>query len=116
MTLRLLCDEHVGKKSFYPQLRRHFTAEHVIDIPQLGRGTKDTKIWEYAVQNDYLVLTADDHFVDGSADPGQGLIPGVIYYDDSASINTLVAALRGINNHLSFNAISSNDTILYIPN
>jgi len=115
MALRVLCDEHVGKKSFYRQLRRKFTARHVLDVPALGRGSSDTDIWNHAININFNVLTADSHFVDGTANPGNGTHPGILFYDDDAKISECVTALEAIETHLSSSQIASNDDEIYIP-
>lgn len=115
MPLRLLCDEHVGKKSFFPQLKRNFSATHSTNISKLGKGASDTEIWKHAVDLNFNVLTADDHFINGNADPGDGTHPGVILYEDDAQINSLVSALLGVDNLLSSSMIASNDMTVHIP-
>lgn len=97
MTLCLLCDEHVDKKRFYPKLSKRYATEHIVDIPQLGAGADDPDIWQYAVANDYNVLTNDPDFKpNGSADPNNGTHPGVIYYDDSLAIDKRVKGIEKI--------------------
>lgn len=115
MALRLLCDEHVGKSSFYPQLRNRFTTKHVLDESQLGAGTADDVIWDYGVNVNFNVLTADEDFVTTDANPGNGTHPGVIYYDDDKPFQNLIRALEGLKSTVSSSAISSNDLVLYIP-
>lgn len=79
MTLRLLCDEHVGG-AIHAMLDSRFDTERVVDSPVLGPSADDTAIWRYADENGYVVFTNDRHFVDGTANPEDGTYPGVILY------------------------------------
>lgn len=115
MALRLLCDEHVGKAAFYPQLQQHFTVKHVLDEAPLGAGADDDEVWNHAVNVNFNVLTADDHFPQSKADPQNGTHPGVIYYDDAAAKSDLIRALRGISTAMTSSRIASNNLTLYIP-
>ena len=53
-------------------------------VPELGAGADD-EIRTYAVENDRNVVTEDPDFIDGSADPGTGMYPGVIFCTDRSS-------------------------------
>lgn len=79
--LRLLLDQHAGGE-LYDRLSASdaFDMELVRDVESLGSKADDDEIWRYAVENDRVVLTNDRHFVDGTADPGDGTHPGVIRY------------------------------------
>jgi len=112
MALRLLCDEMVDRANFYCQ--------HVLDQPTLGAGTSDSDIRKYAVSNSLTILTNDGDFrPKGGANPNNGTWPGVIYYDDDASVGKRVDAIRNIEGHLSTASIANyheqQQQILYIP-
>lgn len=79
--LRLLFDQHAGGE-LYDRLSaiEAFDTEQVRDIDSLGPRADDSDIWRYAVQNSRVVLTNDQHFVNGTADPGDGTHPSVIQY------------------------------------
>lgn len=111
----MLCDEHVGKAEFYPRLEAEFTVRHVIDVATLGPGTADEQIWEYADDIDYNVFTNDDDFIDGSADPENGSHPGIIFYDDFASLDDIITALQVIDRVMSTSKMSNREETHFVP-
>ena len=115
MSLRLLCDEHVGLQWYDSRLTKRFDAAHVLRIGQLGAGATDSEIWRYAVRNDYNVFTADKHFVDGTADPNDGTHPGVIRYNDNQSEDEIMDALKNIQRATSSQTIATNNSEFYVP-
>lgn len=79
--LRLLFDQHAGGE-LYDRLVSSgaFDIELVRDVESLGPRANDDEIWRYAVESGRVVFTNDKHFVNGTADPGDGTHPGVIRY------------------------------------
>ena len=79
--LRLLFDQHAGGE-LYERLAASdgFDIERVRAVDSLGPEADDADIWRYAVQHDRIVLTNHQHFIDGTADPGEDTHPGVIQY------------------------------------
>lgn len=120
MTLRLLCDEHVGKAQFYPKISNHATTRHVLDEPALGQGANDSDIWKYAVTINFNVFTADTHFrPNGKADPRDGTHPGVIFYDDDANTDRIIKGLQAIESATTSSKIAEvgkkTGQIFYLP-
>lgn len=97
--LRFLFDQHAGGE-LYDRLSASdgFDIELVRDVESLGPRADDTEIWRYAVESGRVVLTNDRHFVDGTADPGDGTHPGVIRYTnyDWAAIAEAVEAIEQV--------------------
>ena len=111
MTLRLLCDEHVGDP-VYPMLADRFDVEHVLEV--LGPGTPDKDIWRHAVEGDRIVFTNDRDCVDGTADPDDGTHPGVILYSGEAW-NEVIDAMRSIDRSIATSEIIAGDLELFVP-
>ena len=62
--MKLLLDANVSWR-LVPFLKEHFDeCVHVDNIPELGFPAKDTKIWQYAKDNGYIVITRDNDFND----------------------------------------------------
>jgi predicted nuclease of predicted toxin-antitoxin system len=62
--MKLLLDANVSWK-LIPVLKEHFgECIHVDDIPELEFPAKDMKIWQYAKDNGYTVITRDNDFND----------------------------------------------------
>jgi len=80
--LRLLFDQHAGSETYErPSSSDGFDIELLRNVGSLGPRADDTEVWHYAVENDRVVLTNDQHFIDGTADPSDRTHPGVIPYD-----------------------------------
>jgi predicted nuclease of predicted toxin-antitoxin system len=99
--LRLLFDQHAGGE-IYERLSSSdaFDIELIRNIDSLGPRAGDTEIWRYAVENNRVVLTNDQHFIDGTADPGDGTHPGVILYEnyDWAAIDEAIERIEAVMN------------------
>jgi len=62
--MKLLLDANVSCR-LVSILKYHFgECIHVDDIPELEFPAKDTKIWQYARDNGYIVVTHDNDFND----------------------------------------------------
>ena len=62
--MKLLLDANVSWR-LLPILEEHFgECVHTDDIPELEFPAKDTKIWQYAKDNGYAVITRDNDFND----------------------------------------------------
>jgi len=62
--MKLLLDANLSWR-LVPILKEHFSeCIHVDDIPDLEFPEKDTKIWQYAKDNGYTVVTRDNDFND----------------------------------------------------
>ena len=62
--MKLLLDANVSWR-LISILKEHFgECVHVDDIPELEFPAKDTKIWQYAKDNGYIVITRDNDFND----------------------------------------------------
>ena len=60
--MKLLLDANVSWR-LIPVLKEQFgECIHVDDIPELVFPAKDTKIWQYAKDNGYTVITRDNDF------------------------------------------------------
>jgi predicted nuclease of predicted toxin-antitoxin system len=99
--LRLLFDQHAGEE-VYDRLAasNRFDVVLVRDVQSLGPEADDTEIWRYAVENDQVVFTNDEDFVDGKADPGDGTHPGAIRFTGKqwGRIAEAVEAIEGVTN------------------
>ena len=62
--MKLLLDANVSWR-LVSVLKEHFgECIHVDDVPELGFPAKDTKIWQHAKDNGYIVITCDNDFND----------------------------------------------------
>ena len=62
--MKLLLDTNLSWR-LVSILKKHFAeCVHVDDIPELEFPAKDTKIWQYAKDNGYTVITYDNDFND----------------------------------------------------
>jgi predicted nuclease of predicted toxin-antitoxin system len=62
--MKLLLDANVSWR-LGPILKEHFgECVHADNIPELDFPAKDTKIWQYAKDNGYTVITRDNDFND----------------------------------------------------
>ena len=62
--MKLLLDANVSWR-LVSTLKEHFgECVHVDDIPEIEFPAKDTKIWQYAKDNGYTVITRDNDFND----------------------------------------------------
>jgi len=60
--MKLLLDANVSWR-LIPMLKNHFEeCTHVDYIPELDFPAKDTKIWQYARDNGYTIVTHDNDF------------------------------------------------------
>lgn len=79
MNYRVLCDEHVPETTVQHLERTGIAAAHVTETP--GAGIGDDVVANYALDNDYCLLTNDDDFLDQSEYPDLT----VLYYPDNAA-------------------------------
>lgn len=63
MPYRILCDEHVRKQTSVQLRKLGHDVERIVDVPALGVSSDDGEIMAYAIQEDRLILTADDDFL-----------------------------------------------------
>lgn len=77
--LKLVVDAHVGGP-LYSRLEQdsRFDVERVVDV--LDPDAEDSEIWQYASENDRIILTNDEDFVSGVAEREGYSRPGVIRY------------------------------------
>ena len=62
--MKLLLDANISWR-LVPILKEHFgECIHTDNIPELGFSAKDTKIWQYAKNNGYTIITRDNDFND----------------------------------------------------
>jgi predicted nuclease of predicted toxin-antitoxin system len=91
--MKLLCDEHVP-----PAVANALRGEGIDATSlseELGSGTKDTDLLDYAAKREYIVLTNDTDFV------GETGHAGILYYDDQqVSPRILVCAIRNVDDRL----------------
>ena len=60
--MKLLLDANISWK-LVPILKEHFgECIHVDDVSELEFPAKDTKIWQYAKDNGYTIITRDNDF------------------------------------------------------
>lgn len=62
MGYRLLADENVERATIHYLRKLDHDVEWIGDVRELGLGTDDTVIAEYACDTDRLILTQDDDF------------------------------------------------------
>lgn len=115
MSLEILCDEHVEKHEMYPALSRRFRVAHVVDHVELGQGVPDEQIWRQADRMTYTLLTSDQDFLTGAANPEDGSHPGIIYYDETATVDACIKALNIIDSTTSSLHLGEHGIILHIP-
>jgi predicted nuclease of predicted toxin-antitoxin system len=77
MSWRVLCDEYVPESTVADLGTLGVSATHVTENP--GSGCSDEAVAAYARENDYVLLTDDDDFIDGSTHPDVQ----VLYYPDN---------------------------------
>ena len=62
--MKLLLDANISWR-LIAILKEHFgECVHADDIPELGFPAKDAKIWQYAKDNEYTIITRDNDFND----------------------------------------------------
>ncbi|MFB6183933.1 MAG: DUF5615 family PIN-like protein [Haloarculaceae archaeon] len=112
MSLRLLCDEAVGRDVFFPRLQRRFDAYHVCDQSGLGPGASDRAIRRFATEHELVVFTNDLDFlvVDGRHDH-----PGVVFYEETATTDEILRALRIVDRLLTSSAIREERLVVRVP-
>lgn len=110
-SLELLVDVHVGGP-LYSRLQSHFITVRSVDV--LDSDADDDELWRYAVDNRLIIFTNDVHFVNGTADPGDGTHPGVIRYTgrDWKRIHQALLQIDGIYSHEN---IVNNNLEIHVP-
>lgn len=113
--LRLLFDQHAGGE-IYDRLSSNdaLGVEFVRDVESLGPRADDTEIWCYAVENNRAVFTNDQHFIDGTADPGDGTHPDVILYD-SYEWAAIAEAVGRIEQVMTTEQMAENSVEFHVP-
>jgi hypothetical protein len=56
----LLVDEHVPKPLVQALQRRGWMVVRVVDLTELGQGSDDEQVFEYALKQGYVVLSSDE--------------------------------------------------------
>lgn len=113
MTLRLLCDENIDV-GLADALEPEFETVRVPDVDGLGAAAADEEIWRYADENGYTILTGDEDFVTGAAQPeSTERSPGIIHADQEAPSGDVVRALRAVNRYLSSEELT--DETIFVP-
>jgi predicted nuclease of predicted toxin-antitoxin system len=79
MTYRLLLDENVEHEVRHRLENYGHDVEHIDYVPALGKGTDDTSIGAYSLQEDRVIVTYDDDFV---VDLDPNAFRAVVYFDD----------------------------------
>lgn len=110
--LRLLCDEAVGRKAFFPRLERNFSAYHVCDQSGLGPGASDRSVRRFALEHDLNVFTNDLDFLEADDRHDH---PGVLFYEETASIDEILQALRVIEQLLASSVIQEERLVVRVP-
>lgn len=111
-SLRLLCDETVGRKQFFPRLQSSVEAYHVLDQSELGTGVSDRRIRRFALERRLNVFTNDVDFLDPEAD---GDHPGVVFYDETASLDEVLQAVRVVDQLLETDVLQENELVVEVP-
>jgi hypothetical protein len=115
MALCLLCDETVGREQFFPRLEEDVTAYHVLDQSDLGSGVAaDDAIRSFAVEHGLNVFTNDLHFLEPTFATGDAH-PGVVFYDETATVEEVIRALRVVQHVLDSDTIQDNGLVLRVP-
>lgn len=113
MTLRLLFDEQMSRDTA-TRLAEHFDVERVVTLSELGPGTADEMIWRYAVDHDRNIVTEDPDFLDGSADPGDGTYPGILFCTNRDS-QVIHDAIRRLSEYHSTAELVDRREPVYVP-
>ena len=87
MEVSFLLDENIAAPLADKLEKAGHDVERVVDVSELGEGVDDTTICQYAVQEDRLIVTSDDDFVQIPVDshrgvfyvPDQSLPPDELY-------------------------------------
>lgn len=111
--LKLVVDAHVGGP-LYSRLEQdsNFKTERVVDV--LDPDARDAEIWQYAVENDRIILTNDEDFVSGVADPGDYTRPGVIRYI-GYDWRRIHQALFNVHRHCTHDQIVEEGLSIHVP-
>ena len=88
MRVSFLLDENIAAPLADKLDKTGHDVERVVEVSELGKGVDDTTIRQYAVQDDRLIVTGDDDFVQMPADshsgvfyvPDQSLPPHELYH------------------------------------
>ena len=104
--MKLLCDEHVP-----PAVANALRGEGIDAASlseELGSGTRDTDLLDYAAEREYTILTNDTDFV------GETGHAGILYYgDQQVSTRELVGAIRNVDDLLPDEELV--DRTLFVP-
>ena len=73
MDVSFLLDENIAAPLADKLTKAGHDVERVVDVGELGEGIDDTTIRLYAVQEDRLIVTSDDDFVQMPADSHSGV-------------------------------------------
>lgn len=56
----LLVDEHVPRAFVQALQRRGWSVVRIVDLADLGQGAPDERVFEYALENGFVVLSSDE--------------------------------------------------------
>ena len=73
MQVSFLLDENIAAPLADKLDKAGHDVERVVEVSELGEGVNDTTIRQYAVQEDCLIVTSDDDFVQMPADSHRGV-------------------------------------------
>ena len=60
--MKLLLDENISWKLITRIEHLFPESKHVTEIAELSQPSRDVEIWNYAIENDFMVLTKDEDF------------------------------------------------------
>jgi len=109
MRVSFLLDENIAAPLADKLDKTGHDVERVVDVSELGKGVDDTTIRQYAVQDDRLIITSDDDFVQMPADSHSG-----VFYvpDQSLPLHELYNIIQRIIE--AFPSREATDTVTYI--
>ena len=109
MEVSFLLDENIAAPLADKLDKAGHDVERVVDVNELGGGIDDGTIRLYAAQNDRLIVTSDDDFVQMPADTHRG-----VFYipDQSLSPHELYAIIQRVIE--AFPDRETMDTVTYI--
>jgi predicted nuclease of predicted toxin-antitoxin system len=73
MQLRFLLDEDTERRLKSELSKAGHDVERVVTVDELGTGSDDTEVREYAVETDRIIVTHDDDFLTFSHDSHAGV-------------------------------------------
>lgn len=94
VTLRLLFDEDTEMKFARLCERDGHDVQRVVEVPELGPGTKDPEVREYAKEMDRIIVTHDKGFAKADASTHAGVFYAPKQHRSSFRLYRILSAVR----------------------